>query len=67
MCNVYQQSIFKDFCPCILWGTDKEGKRYPDRQSSTRDFNLVIREYRKLYPKVVHVNIDLALHYDHNS
>lgn len=65
--SLYSHGLLPIFCPCIIWGTDRHGKRYPDRRTDTRDVNASIREYRRTNPKVVHVNIDLALPYDENS
>jgi len=46
----------------IIYGSDEDGKYYPpDRGMSTLCAQEVIEAYRKKYPLVCHVNIDVAL------
>lgn len=53
--------------PCYVYGTDKMGKMYPKKLYTTCDLNATAIEYRKEFPRVVHVCIDVALNYDENS
>jgi hypothetical protein len=50
-----------------IFGTDKTGKRYPTKRGMGVCMTAEIIAYRKQYPPVVHVNLDMALEYDENS
>lgn len=50
-----------------IWGTDKRGKEYPRIRGMGLCMTAEVLEYRKKYPPVVHVVLDMALPYDENS
>lgn len=51
----------------IIFGTDKTGKRYPTQRGMGVCMTAEVIAYRKKYPPVVHVHLDMALEYDENS
>lgn len=50
-----------------IWGTDRRGKEYPRIRGMGLCMTAEVLEYRKKYPPVVHVVLDMALPYDENS
>jgi len=50
-----------EMCPVIIRGTDNTGKWYEEYHCSSKDINFTINHYRLKNPKVVHVEINVAL------
>jgi hypothetical protein len=51
----------------FIYGTDSTGKRYPTKRGMGVCMTAEVIAYRKEYPPVVHVNLDMALEWDENS
>jgi len=50
-----------------IWGSDTKGRQYPKEYGLGVCLTAEVAAYRKKYPRVVHVILDMALPYDENS
>jgi hypothetical protein len=51
----------------FIYGTDTSGRRYPTKRGMGTCMTAEVIAYRREYPPVVHVNLDMVLAYDENT
>ncbi len=57
----------EDAIEFLVWGSNNQGECYPLLHFFASGADVVLKQYRATYPRVCHVNMDMALPMDEKN